>query len=93
MLIYFCLGITLSSTIGKWWTLVLYEVMQELADEHDWMGRTQSGFTPGCQTGENVLILWTLLHRAKKKNEPLKAAFIDLKKVRGKLAVMITFLN
>ena len=74
-------GITLSATIGKWWTVVLHGLMQELADERDWMGRTQSGFTPGCQTGENVLVLRTLLHRAKKKNEPLKAAFIDLKKV------------
>ena len=73
-------GIALSPTIGKWFTKVLYSALMEVALERNWMGHFQSGFTPGCQTSDNVLILRTLLHRAKRKSTPLKAVFIDLKK-------------
>ena len=73
-------GITLSSTIGKWFTVVLYSSLTELSQERSWMGTWQAGFTPGCQTGDNVLILRTMLHRAKRLKKPLKAVFVDLKK-------------
>ena len=52
----------------------------DLAQERNWMGHFQAGFTPGCQTADNVLILRTVLHRANKKSEPLKALLVDLKK-------------
>ena len=48
-------------------------------------GRTGTGKkldrkVSGCRTTDNVLVLRTLLHRAKKKSEPLKAVFVDLRK-------------
>ena len=70
----------MSPTIGKWFTKVLYSALIDLAQEKNWMGDFQAGFTPGCQTSDNVMILQTLLHRAKKKSRPFKAVFVDLKK-------------
>ena len=58
-------GITLSSTLGKWFSKTLYSGMIALAQEKNWMGSFQSGFTPGCQTSDKVMIVRTLLHKAK----------------------------
>ena len=70
----------MSPTIGKWFAKVLYSALIDLAQRKNWMGKYQAGFTPDCQTSDNVLILRTLLHKAKKQSTPLKAAFVDLKK-------------
>ena len=55
--------------------------MTEVAESNNMLGPEQFGFRRGRGTQDAIFVLSTLFQKAKRKNWPYSAAFIDIAKV------------
>lgn len=71
--------ITLLSCLGKLFTAVLNNRLQNYASKHELINEHQAGFRAGYSTTDNMFILQTLINILKNSKKKLFCAFIDLK--------------
>ena len=73
-------GITLLSTVGKLFTRILNNRLNEWAEEYNVYVEAQAGFRKSMGTVDNIFILNSLITRSLNKSEQLYCAFIDFTK-------------
>ena len=73
-------GITLISCIGKLFTNILNERLNEWAEFNNIYSDTQFGFRKDRNTSDCLFVLHGLIEYVISKNKPFYCAFIDLKR-------------
>ena len=73
-------GITLLSTVGKLFTRILNNRLNDWADQYNVYVEAQAGFRKNMGTVDNIFILNCLITHCLNKNERLYCAFIDFTK-------------
>ena len=74
-------GIALLSHIGKVLTRILNKRLVSWIDRNKLISESQAGFRKGYSTLDNIFVLDTIIQdKLQKKNRPLYACFIDIKK-------------
>ena len=71
--------ITLLSSFGKLFTLIINNRLQKYADKYNIMNDTQTGFRKGYSTSNNLFILKSLIDILHSKKKILYCCFIDFK--------------
>ena len=73
-------GICISSCLGKFFTLIMNERLNEYLQENNIMNKCQIGFRKKFRTADHLLVLKTLVDYYKSKRKPIFACFIDFRK-------------
>ena len=73
-------GIAITSNVGKVFTKILANRLQEDVEERDLLGQTQFGFRKNRNTSDAIFILTQLLEIYKKKGRKIGLAFLDIRK-------------
>ena len=73
-------GITLLSTVGKLFTRILNNRLNDWADEYSIYVEAQAGFRKGMGTSDNIFILNNLITHCLNNNDQLYCAFVDFTK-------------
>ena len=73
-------GIALTSCLGKLYARVLYNRLNDYADDNSLICIEQIGFRKVCRTSDHILTLKTIIDQAFKKKTHVHACFIDFKK-------------
>ena len=73
-------GITLVSSLGKLFTMVLNNRLSQFADLVEIIPKAQAGFRKGYSTLDNIFVLHVLIQLYLYNNKKLYCAFIDFKK-------------
>ena len=73
-------GITVSSCLGKLFTLVINERLIEFLDVRNILSHYQIGFRRGYRTADHVFILNTILNTYFSKGKKVYACFVDFSK-------------
>ena len=73
-------GITLLSTVGKVFTRILNNRLNNWADEYSIYVEAQAGFRKGMWTSDNIFILNNLITHCLNNNDQLYCAFVDFTK-------------
>ncbi len=73
-------GITLLSTLGKLFTRILNDRLNEWAENYFVYIEAQAGFRKGMSTVDNIFVLNSLISHSLNNGEKLFCAFVDFKK-------------
>ena len=73
-------GICISSCLGKFFTLIMNERLNEYLQENNIMNKCQIGFRKKFRTADHLLVLKTLVDYYKSKRKPIFACFVDFRK-------------
>ena len=73
-------GITLLSTIGKLFTRILNNRLNDWSEEYNIYVEAQAGFRKGMGTSDNIFVLNNLITHCLSNNDMLYCAFIDFTK-------------
>lgn len=73
-------GISISSCLGKLFTLILSNRLTAFLEEEGIIPLEQIGFKAKHRTADHILVLKALIDEMKRKGRPLFACFVDLKK-------------
>jgi len=73
-------GITICSNLGKVFTAVLNNRLDNFVEDHKILKEEQIGFRHGSRTADHMFILKALIDKYTKNKEKLYVCFIDLKK-------------
>ena len=71
--------ISLLSCLGKLFTLIINNRLNEYADSCDLISDCQAGFRKGFSTSDNIFTIYWLINNLLKTKRKLFCAFIDLK--------------
>ena len=74
-------GICISSCLGKLFTSLLQQRLQNYLDDNDSLNDFQAGFRPGYRTTDHLFTIKTLIHKyVYKSKKPIYAVFVDFSK-------------
>ena len=69
--------ITITSCLGKLFTLLLNNRLNEFISKYDKLNEFQIGFKKKCRTSDHILLLKTIIDLYKKKKKHIYACFVD----------------
>ena len=72
--------ITLLSCMGKLFTSIINERLQNFSEKYEKIAKSQAGFRRGFSTVDNIFVLNTLINLLQNSRKKLFCAFIDLKR-------------
>ncbi len=73
-------GISIVSCLGKLFCSVLNGRLSKFVSEHKLNSIYQSGFTPGCRTTDNILVLKTIFDKYIEDKKNVYVCFVDFRK-------------
>ena len=78
-----CRGISITSALGKLFTLIMNNRLYEVMIANNLIAPNQIGFMKGKRTSGHIFVLKCIIEEAKKRKKPIYACFVDLKKAFG----------
>jgi hypothetical protein len=73
-------GISITSCLGKLFSLLLNNRLLKFMEENNLLSETQIGFKKNCRTSDHIFVLKCIIEQAKANKKPIYACFVDLKK-------------